>query len=256
MAWSLSAPCSSTMAELVAIRQALLMINQREVTSVAILSDSRAAIQAILRPTPKLHKALILEIRHRWDIIQAKGARIRLTWIPGHAHIRGNERADVLAKNVTLTPQVMLRFPLPRTAINQLVKVHVTALVEGEHQLQLATNSASTKWYQATTATRPTPVDALTPRWLATSITRIRLGFPCSWEVVEQTNRACQHCGRDTRGALAHYLLECEHTTPLRRGGPDTTNMDKTEGAAAMARHMLEDIDAHIDTLHSYPPPR
>ena len=221
-----------------------------------VLTDSQAAIQAVKQPRPRANVALVCEIQHQLRALSTAGVQVRLNWIPGHAHIRGNERADILARNATMSPTVMLHLPLPRTAVNQHVLDYVRKLVEEDHRRQLAVQSSSTLCYQRTTALQPSPVSAATPRWLATAVSRLRLGYPCSWEIVERRERDCQHCGRNTEGALAHYLLECEHSRALRRGGPDTANMSRMEGAAAMARHVLDTLDTSADILLRHPPPR
>ena len=244
------------MAELAAIQQALLLVDSEITYPVAVLTDSRAAIQAIQQPNPRHHRALVLNIRHRWGTLTRQGVQISLVWIPGHAQIRGNVRADILAKNVTLANHVMLRLPLPRTAIKQLVKNYVRECVETDHRSQLVANSYSTNWYQLAAEGQPSPVDTHTPRWLSVTVNRLRLGFPCTWETVERRERECQHCDNIPRGALEHYLLDCPGTVALRTDGPEVASLGRTAGAAAIVRHIIDNVDALSEFLQRYPPPR
>ena len=75
----------------------ILFIWLRQCKNIVILSDSKAAIQAIASTNcPKMEK--IKEIHCMIQQIQKLGKNIVLQWIPAHCNILGNEKADVLAK--------------------------------------------------------------------------------------------------------------------------------------------------------------
>ena len=179
-----------------------------------------------------------------------------MTWVPGHAHIPGNVRADNLAHSATLSPLITLRIPLQKTAISSLVHQYELAQGQQQHQRQLAEGSPSTKWFQLATLLRPSPVTRDTPRWLATTVSRLRLGYPCSWEIVEGRSRECALCGTDTPEVLLHYVLDCEHTQTLRAGSPEVPQLPRRDAAANITRHIVENFEDFGAFLHEKPPPR
>ena len=181
---------------------------------------------------------------------------VRITWIPGHANVVGNVRADALAKSASLSPLITLNIPLQRSAMTGLARRHEYRLGEMENRRWLAVESRSTRWYQAATKGEPTPVTAYTPRWLATVISRLRLGYLCNWEIIEGRERACQHCGQETGESLLHYLLDCVHTTSLRRGTTVPEGTSRLLEAATVVAHIMEEVETHKDTLAAFPPPR
>jgi len=98
-AWLLQNFTNSFNAELYAIRQALYYLNNWDIDSVTIFTDSKSAVQAISNfkwdssPT-------ILEIIKQIANLNSSGTRITLPWIPSHTGITGNETADYLATNI------------------------------------------------------------------------------------------------------------------------------------------------------------
>ena len=255
-AWSLPTPCSSTMAELAAIRQAMEEASRCTKERVVIFTDSMAALAALRNRAPKNHTALVLTIQAKVRHLQTTGRTVQLTWIPGHANIAGNVRADALARNATLSPHVSLRLPLQRSVVAGLVTRYGDRMVEEEHRRWLALNSQSASWYQAATKRRKTPVTAHTPRRLATVASRLCLGYPCSWEILEGRTRECQHCGQETQEGLLHYLLDCQHTATLRRGASVDVTQSRMLQAAAIVFHVTEELEEHSDVLTEFPPPR
>lgn len=70
-------------------------------TTIHILSDNTGALQRIYKGTPGLAQAGSKRFRQSIHNILDRHplASIILTWVPGHEEIRGNERADKLAKD-------------------------------------------------------------------------------------------------------------------------------------------------------------
>ncbi|XP_071043823.1 uncharacterized protein [Parasteatoda tepidariorum] len=67
---------------------------------VVILSDSKAAIQAIASKKMPISKN-IQDSRALLEKLKIDGRQVTLQWIPGHCNIYGNEQADMLAKKGT-----------------------------------------------------------------------------------------------------------------------------------------------------------
>lgn len=91
--------------ELVAIREALFLYCHGDIQNsngLLLFSDSRSALQAIIRGNSQLTQDIILLLN---KITTAQRTCI-LQWIPAHVGIDGNERADVLAKEARDDPQL------------------------------------------------------------------------------------------------------------------------------------------------------
>uniref|UniRef100_A0A8D8WXT1 RNase H type-1 domain-containing protein n=1 Tax=Cacopsylla melanoneura TaxID=428564 RepID=A0A8D8WXT1_9HEMI len=76
-----------------------LMCRLHQFQKIVILSDSKAAIQAIvnLNDSPSIQ---IREIRTTIKQLGKLNKLIALQWIPSHCGLHGNEKADYLAKYV------------------------------------------------------------------------------------------------------------------------------------------------------------
>lgn len=95
-AWFLQKPTISFVAELYGIRQALYYLNEQEIPSVTIYTDSKSAVQAISNFKWEASPA-VPEIINQIINLNSSGTQVTLMWIPSHAGIPGNEIADQLA---------------------------------------------------------------------------------------------------------------------------------------------------------------
>ncbi|XP_020298802.1 uncharacterized protein LOC109863035 [Pseudomyrmex gracilis] len=83
-----------------AILKALLLARAEGWVSVTIFSDSRSALSAVRsRFNPRSSSYLVLRVKSVLLDMERAGTLTRLVWIPSHVGIRGNERADALAKD-------------------------------------------------------------------------------------------------------------------------------------------------------------
>lgn len=101
--------CSS--AELAGITEALWKLAQLPVADAVILADSRAAIQRLR--LPQHTDASTKEARGLAEILINRGQQVALWWVPAHVGLRGNERADRLAKEAHRDTDVVEISPDP-----------------------------------------------------------------------------------------------------------------------------------------------
>ncbi|XP_077506727.1 uncharacterized protein LOC144115959 [Amblyomma americanum] len=135
---------SSTTAELAAIHLAADILNEHPgIKEAAIYTDSRAALQLLLRPFkgPPIARRLAW----RLDELCTRGTRIRLTWAPAHVGVLGNEEADSLAKAErspgTPLSKNLCSFDLVRSIVDRLLLLdHPDPRVANGHPPHLLPN--------------------------------------------------------------------------------------------------------------------
>lgn len=95
----LNALASIFSAELVAIESAVNSVKLTKNTSITIYSDSKSALQAIVKYDSK--NPIVQNIHILLLILYNNNNKIKFCWIPAHCDIKGNELADKAAKNAT-----------------------------------------------------------------------------------------------------------------------------------------------------------
>ena len=110
--WRLDDRNTVFQAELMAIREASTCLRSLpcQNASVAIFTDSLSAVQALSAEASS--SLLCIETRRELDTLTSLCSSVSLTWIRGHTGIRGNELADTLAKEGTISSSFKA-VPLP-----------------------------------------------------------------------------------------------------------------------------------------------
>ena len=97
--------CSSTRAELVALRDALARVEEHEgaaspepAAPIIACLDSRAALMTLESGPASQTTYLGAEVWRRLLALAERGRPIHLQWVPAHCGLAGNERADAIAK--------------------------------------------------------------------------------------------------------------------------------------------------------------
>lgn len=93
--------CNSIMSvELLAISEALSYILTLDHKKFVIFSDSRSALQHIARCVSGIRGASVAyAILKKIQFLREKGVDLRLQWVPSHIGLKGNDEADILAKD-------------------------------------------------------------------------------------------------------------------------------------------------------------
>ena len=108
-------------AELHAILIALRLSRVHNFRKTCICSDSKSALQSILNPNFTQH--LHFDIINTHQDLYSSGTEIIFLWIPGHAGILGNERADREAKAALALPEVTA-IPINYNSLKSSIRQH------------------------------------------------------------------------------------------------------------------------------------
>ena len=93
-----------------------------------IFSDSLSCLQAI--KNQKIDHPYIYQILKEYTILKQKGYIIIFCWVPSHIGIKGNEKADIAAKNALQLP--ISNFKIPYTDYKTLIRSYVKTLWQTE----------------------------------------------------------------------------------------------------------------------------
>ena len=194
------------------------------------------------------------------ELHKVQNGAVCLNWIPSHIGISSNESADRLANKSLRSDTIAIKVQRSLGQIKTMAKEYEKKSQIENHQMWTGKNVRSATWYRQATHMNPHPIVILTTRNLQTIIHHLRLGYKCTWKIVNPEERECKYCKQVTEEPLLHYLLECEVTDDLQRTvrkPPHNTNMpDVTEKATEMVFLIIEHIEETKDTLLECPPPR
>ena len=256
--WRTSDTSSTLQTELVAIHKTLQYSINHGHTNVTIHTDSKSALLTLQRTKQKENTHLIYDIKTLLLQHKTAGRKVTLNWIPSHIGIPGNDKADELAGTTKHIDRVQITMPLSILTIKNTLKQTNRTNIEKEVIHWANNNSRSAQWYTEATKFEPPPVYRDTPRHLAVTIHRLRLGYKANWEIVEPIIRPCEHCQTQTEYPLLHYLLQCPNTQSLRphMQALDPANPEANRIAAGQVKGIMDNIETHIQTLTDFPPPR
>ena len=202
--------------ELTVIRETFKHTISNGQGNIKIYTDCKSAVQAIQQHTIKDNKTLITDIKHLLRQHHLTNRIVHINWIPSHIGIPGNEKADELAKTTKYINRVQITLQPSRQQIKRLMEPITKNSITEDVKSRAQQGSQSALWYTKATDLLLHPVIRATPRWLAVTIHRLRLGYKANWEVIGNNIRPCSHCNLDTETPILHYLLECTETSDLR----------------------------------------
>ena len=218
----------------------LLLAERRPIKRASIALDNTATIQASTLRTAAPGRYLT-DMFH--DSVQKlreahPGIRLTLRWVPGHAGVEGNERADTAAKEAaggrSGAPRALpkgLRKTLPLSASR--------ARQNFKHVLQ---EKAKQEWQESRRGRRMAEVDrrlpsktytrlvSSLPRRHANLLFQLRTGHVPLYRHLERIGKVltatCPAC-EEAQESVSHYLLDCPayslhravHLAPLGRAG-------------------------------------
>ncbi|GFU73790.1 RNase H domain-containing protein [Trichonephila clavipes] len=183
---------SNFTSELLAIKEALILYSTHlellgTTEGLAIFSDSRAALEAIIKGDTNITSAInvLLESLH------CRGKSCLLQWIPAHVNIEGNECADSLAKEGRNDDQLCLTITLADA--NAVANYRLLP-----HRYK-----------------KPFIVDFDCSRNLTSIIARLRTGHFKGMKISSDKTRTYIPCKNCTEAQLTpDHILECPALTP------------------------------------------
>ena len=197
-------------AEAIALLAAVKICIHKKLRNIVICSDSKSVLQALGNTCNPTHY-IISQIQD----LTSETHNITFLWIPGHANIPGNEKADELAKQA-------LTFPETQTLITKYPADDCKAILQ-QHIHQTRQRS----WDELS----PNHFHEIKPQlgfWSSSkqnsrqkevALTRLRLGrtrLNAPWLDTLQSN-ICAFCNENTVPSVKHILLECSHFNLHRR---------------------------------------
>ncbi|XP_068235697.1 uncharacterized protein [Palaemon carinicauda] len=192
--------------ELVAIKQALQCSIDNEEGSVVIHTDSRSSMQALQQEKNKENNALLADIKTPLYQHNERNRQVILNWIPSHVGIPGNEKADELAKSTRHIQNVQVHIQPALQQIKSKIKTQLKDNLIKELHKWIGNGSPSATWYKWATELESPLIDRCTPREQALCIHRLRLEYKANWEIIDNTQRPCDHCDVTPQQALLPYL--------------------------------------------------
>ena len=202
----------------------------------------------------KDNKTLITDIKHLLRQHHLTNRIVHINWIPSHIGIPGNEKADELAKTTKYIDKVQITLQPSRQQIKRLMEPITKNSITKDVKSRAQQGSQSALWYTKATDLLPHPVIRGTPKWLAVTIHRLRLGYKANWEVIGNIIRSCAHCNLDTETPILHYLLECTETSDLRNEIDIPGNLhgqQAKDAATKLVKHIVENIQNYTDILNT-----
>lgn len=196
-------PTSIFTAELTAIYYCVIATKSIVNETIVVLTDSKSSIQAIQSVYNK--NPLIATIR---SDMAASTSRYCLCWVPSHVGIKGNETADMIAKNHTKDTR-----PMANRLLQSDVKNYIKQQSKVAWKQRWADTSQLNKLRQIADGISPLPNSCCSNRRWERILARLRLGHTRLTHgqlLTNSTLPTCEECNTDERLSVKHILLECE----------------------------------------------
>ena len=193
-------------AELIVIKSALVWIKDALVGSYAIFSDSLSALQSIDSGSCTARPNTVQQIKELLNEI-TKQSVVVMAWIPSHVGIRGNEKADQLAKNATEKQAIDINVTQEMKEAYNDVDKHVGNLWQKHYE----DSNTGAQYRLLEPKTSKKIKYSSTQRAKEVAITRLRLG-KCRLNYYLQKigchdNGLCDTCR--VSETIEHLLLHC-----------------------------------------------
>lgn len=201
--------------ELEGITTALELAIKRDYSSkdIRVYVDNQAALLRLRVPANTPGQQWQKRAINAASTLRDRGNMVSLEWVPGHVNVRGNERADKLAKQATdLLPE--------SNGVSYGyygIKAKAILYTEWETQLKSAPSSTFSRIFDLATRRRfKTPTHE---RELASAFYQLRIGHGYFNSYLYRSNHATSdrcRCSGTAAQTPRHLLLSCPITRPYR----------------------------------------
>lgn len=194
-------------AEALAIKLALEIIDESDKENFVIVSDSLSCLTALRNYDTE--NSSILDILEIYNKLRKNRKEVIFCWVPGHAGIEGNEKADKVAKEALEEIENLIRIPYRdlRPLIVKEAKQHWINLLEKDCNKIQYLNNVNT-WFDTGNLIRKDEV----------LITRLHTGhtkFTHCFLLKGETAPICTFC--NATQTINHILLKCNLFNEARR---------------------------------------
>jgi len=232
--------CSIFTAELHAIKMALVFIQRAKNLNFVVFSDSLSGLQSL--SSSQIDNSLVLDILRSYTELTLRGKSIVLCWIPSHVGIKGNDKADTVAK-AAINSNISSNKICTKDILPQISKL---CLDKWQQNWNSCTNN---KLNSIKPAIGETARSRLNRRDLVI-INRLRIGhtrLTHSYLLTSDDRPECTACRCPL--TVKHFLLECAEFSYIRRNYFTATSMkdlfDKTDN------QLIVDFIKDINFYHS-----
>ena len=195
-------------AEAVALKLAVQYIQSQTLRNTVIYSDSLSCLQALLGKN--LEHPIIREIVQILTYLKTVGSQIEFCWIPGHIGIRGNEKADSIAKRVIHLNTYDIK--LPFSDLKPRICKYVNSLFQDKWS-----NCCANKLHEINYSFHPKLQLYSENRKEDIILTRLRIGHSRLTHKHYLLNEDFQECIPCVcRLTIKHILIECIDTADIR----------------------------------------
>ncbi|CAL1682463.1 unnamed protein product [Lasius platythorax] len=197
--------------EALAVRDALTLIEERDLRHVTIFSDSKSVLSAIKNfPSGSRTLSVIYKIKDKLKNMKESGFEVKMIWIPSHCNIIGNELADARAKAATHQgdewdgeiPLGDIKSGMKNSLFNKFYEwCEITGKERGTFYFNNYFNKNRKIWFR----------DVDIPRKAVVSLCRLRCGHTSLRDSLARFNivssPVCQSC--ETNESANHVFWQC-----------------------------------------------
>ncbi len=189
------------------------------VTDFIILSDCRSAVEVVSSPlVAKEHHGLISNIHDKLEHLESDGFNVKISWVPGHAGILGNEQADQCAKRGAIEAQSLEEEPKDNPVTLKAAKRIINQGVHDSWQRQWTRCSKAAEMHSFYPTIPNTKYRSNCSRHIEKKLLRLKSGFPLLNTQLHKYKFAdsplCP-CGRSDE-TIEHFLMNCPHYMEAR----------------------------------------
>lgn len=225
-------------AELIAIFYALQTIENKDINSYIIFSDSLGALIALQNHTtikqPEIIHNILIKLASLYDL----GFTIHLAWIPSHVGILGNDIVDQLAKNSLNNNNHLLGIKLAPQDYFQKIISHITK----KWQLEWDENPTGLHYKNFHPEIKLKGYGNIYPKFQAKTLLRLKTGFNTLnyhlHKIKKHEDGLCDICQikEDTK----HFLQDCYLAQDYINNAKDLcTSLDTTFDLKNLITHPL-----------------